>query len=108
MVMIRGWKLWYENHTDYSSNTGLFSAAPHDGVAVMYVYLLDNNKKRRQEYNGHDYYFSNGNGLFGSNNDSLEVNTKRYPHCSFKRGKWMHPAVFQAISLFARDDMEFA
>ncbi len=108
MVEIRGWKIWFEDHSTYSSNTGMFAAAPADGVAEMYVYLLDNGKKRRQQYNGHDYYFSDDAGLFGSNNDTLEVNKKRYPACAFKRGMWMHPARFEAISLGAAVDMEFA
>lgn len=108
MVTVRGWKVWYDDLSTYSSNTGLFALAPDDGMAEMYVYLLDNGKKRRQEYNGHDFYFHDDDGLFGSNNDTLEVNQKRYPNCTFKRGKWMHPARFQAIRLTAHDDMEFA
>jgi len=106
MVEIRGWKIWYEDLTTYSSKNGLFADAPDDGFIYMYVYLQDGDKRRRQTHSGVDTYFSDDNGLFGSNNDSLEDNQKRYPNCSFKRGKWVHVARYEAIRLMAGEDGE--
>ena len=103
---VRGWKIWYGDLTVYSSNNGPFKDALDDDVAYMYVYLEDGDRRRRQGHSGQDWYFSDDTGLFGSNNDSKVSNLIRYPDCSFKRGKWMHPARYEAIRLMARDDGE--
>ena len=106
MIKVRGWKIWYEDLTTYSSNNGLFAVAPDDGIIYMYVYIQDGDRRRRVNHAGVDNYFGDDKGMFGSNNDPRASNLIRYPDCSFKRGKWVHPARYEAIRLMAADDGE--
>jgi hypothetical protein len=89
MSKVVGWKAWYADGKKYNSD---WSALPDDGVIHVAVFLSDKdrfgNYVKRIE-TGHDWYFSDGDQLFGGNSDSLEENQRRYPHCSFKRGKWV-------------------
>ena len=105
-MKIRGFKIWYENGIIYSSNDGAFSKAPDDGVALMYVYINDCGKHRRHQHIGLDWYFSNDHELYGSNSDPIEDNRRRYPDCSFKRGKWMDYTHLEDIRFLADGDEE--
>jgi len=86
-----GWKLWYDDGNVFSSHDGQWKDAPQDGVLEMMVYYEKKDgmgRPTRLSLGGHDWYFSDGDQLFGCNTDSLKENKRRYPQCIFKRGKW--------------------
>lgn len=107
--MVVGWKLWYSDGTTYSSKQGTFTSAPDDGVVVMLEYedgLAPSGGRLRRVHEGADWYFSDGDQLFGSNSDSLEENKQRYPNCVFKKGKWSSNLEYRSICDLAMIDYD--
>ena len=45
-------------------------------------------RNRRVGMSGAEWYFSDGDQMFGYSNDPIEELKKRYPEAVFKRGKW--------------------
>jgi len=108
------WKIWYADSYDiktFSSAEGSWDEAPSEGVMVVMTYLADHTTHKdakgrtsRIQQTGGDWYFSDGDQLFGYNKDSREDNKKRYPQCSFKRGVWGSVEEYRRKSQMAVDD----
>jgi hypothetical protein len=87
------WKIYYSDGVVVSPDT-TWEDCPDDDIQAVIVYYdkpyeLDGILyHRRNILQGFDYYFSDGSEIF-CNNDTLEVNQRRYPGYHFKRGKWI-------------------
>ncbi len=111
-LLLVGWKLWYHNaapRVEFSSKDGSFADAPADGVVEMAAYFRNSEKPNvgqitRTFFGAKDWYFHNGFELFGSNDEPLEDNKRRYPNCTFKRGIWVSNAEMELIYRAALDD----
>ena len=84
-----GWRVFYGDGAEFSSENLEWSELPDDGVAVVVVYL---EQARRLLLLGDDWYFQwvapDGASVIASNKDPLWENERRYPGALFKRGKW--------------------
>ena len=102
-MKVLGWKIWYGDGTIWwhgpSHNDGHWTNAPNDGIVEVTLYFdqLTHGTRYREFLAGQDYYFSDGEQLFGCNNDNLATNRKRYPDCTFKRGMWFANEVWEPI-----------
>jgi hypothetical protein len=92
---VTGWKIWYDSNDTYSSTysslDGKWSDAPRDGVicySVFYTGKDPSGNSMRRIHSGEDWYFSDGDELFGANSDDYIISIKRYRNCIFLRGKW--------------------
>jgi hypothetical protein len=85
MNVIR-WRVWYVGGDTYDGSTfDAWQQLPGDGVLTIMLWFEDGTRRVEQ---GNDFYFATPDGVFGHNDDQLEVNEKRYPDALFKRGKW--------------------
>lgn len=103
-----GWKAFYLDHT-YTSKLIEWKDLPEDGLQVVILYydVKDGmGRPTRLILSGQTWYFSDGDQLFGANNDGLEENKQRYPTCTFKRGKWIRLADLEKIRQTSMGDYE--
>lgn len=104
-----GWKAYYADGSIYRSDRAAWDRIPDDGLVAVSVFESDKDRFGRNIKvirNGSDWYFSDGDQLIGSNSDPLNENAKRYPQCSFKRGKWVSLELYGEILKRAREDFE--
>jgi hypothetical protein len=92
-LTVVGWIARYDDGSVYSSKQTSFKDLPDDGVLVITVYYAGGNAEgnhRRNTMHNSDVYFSDGDQLFGHNNDPIEETEARYPGRTlhFKRGRW--------------------
>ncbi|TDI54935.1 MAG: hypothetical protein E2O95_00600 [Acidobacteria bacterium] len=112
MASITGWKIFYDDESVYSSRMGSWRDAPGDGVIRVLLYedkTDGQGRPTRSIHHGQDLYFSDGNQLFGSNNDTLQDNLGRYPRLTsedFKRGRWTSGEISERIRRVVIDDYE--
>jgi len=103
-----GWRLWYVGGATFDHHSGSWADAPYDGVLEMMVYYDQQDGQGRPCRLGlaGDWYFSDGDQLFGCNDDTLEENRQRYPQACFKRGRWAESAEYHATHKRASEDYE--
>lgn len=105
-MKVVGWKIWYTGGRIFTNKDGKFCAAPKDDVLMMMVYYEKKDgmgRPTRIAHSGSDWYFSDGR-IFGSNNDSLEENNRRYPNSCFKKGKWSTSEEMDRVNKIAIED----
>ncbi len=109
---IIGWKIFYDDESVYSSRTGSWRDAPSDGVQEVLLFEETNDSQGRPTrviHHSQDLYFSDGDQLFGSNNDELRDNLNRYPRLKsedFKRGRWTSGEIYEKIQRVVIADYE--
>lgn len=112
MARIIGWKIFYDDESVYSSRTGSWRDAPGDGVLKVLLFedkTDGQGRPTRVIHHGQDFYFSDGDQLFGSNNDKLRENLERYPRLTsedFKRGRWTSGKTYEKVRRVVIDDYE--
>lgn len=112
MARIIGWKVFYDDESVYSSRMGTWLDAPNDGVLKVLLFedtTDGQGRPTRVIHHGQDLYFSDGDQLFGSNNDTLDVNLERYPRLvreDFKLGRWTTGEIHERVRLVVIDDYE--
>jgi hypothetical protein len=112
MARVTGWKIFYDDESVYSSRTGSWRDAPADGVLKVLLFedkTDSQGKPTRVIHHGQDLYFSDGDQLFGSNNDILRENLDRYPRLTsedFKRGRWASGEILERVSKVVIADYE--
>lgn len=112
MARVIGWKIFYDDESVYSSRTGSWRDAPSDGVlrVLLYEDKIDRqNRPTRIIHQGQDFYFSDGDQLFGANDDPLRMNLERYSRLTskdFKRGRWTSGEIHERVRRVVIDDYE--
>lgn len=107
-----GWKIFYDDESVYSSKTGPWRGAPGDGVLKVLLFedkTDGQGRPMRIIHHGQDLYFSDGDQLFGSNNDTLRENLERYPMLmseDFKRGRWTSGEIHERVRRVVIDDYQ--
>jgi hypothetical protein len=96
-----GIRTWYVGGAVYDSHTTPVADFPRDGVLVVIVYFDQEyapGLPYRQVMHGDDTYFYNPvTGVFGHNNDSIELTIQRYGIETIAcRGMWDTPENYQA------------
>ena len=102
-------KAFYADGNVYTSKDYKWGDIPDDGVVALLLFQSDTdrfNRPIRVVRHGSDWYFSDGNQLFGSNSDPDYINQRRYEGCSFKRGKWIGLDKYNQLLATVRDDYE--
>ena len=88
-LKVIGWRVWYDNGSQYSSKEIKWCKLFDDGVISVVLYFDD---KTRRIMDGSDWYFKavgTDDYIYGQNNDTVEENKKRYgKDIILKRGKW--------------------
>ena len=90
-MRVIGWKAWYTEQRKFDSRQTAWADLPDDGVLLLMLYFdsRDGQKRpKRMIMSGNDYYFSDGDQLFGSSNQDPDAIRERYPTCAVKQGKW--------------------
>lgn len=104
-----GWKAYYADGNVYNSKDSKWGDIPDDGLVALLLFQSDVDRFGRPIRvirNGSDWYFSDGDQLFGSNSDPDYINQYRYPQCQFKRGKWVPLDKYNELLATVRDDYE--
>jgi hypothetical protein len=85
-MTVARWRVWYVGGGTYDGETfNDWCSIPDDGVLTVMLWFDDGTRRVEQ---GNDFYFATPDGVFGHNDDPLEINEQRYPDASFKRGMW--------------------
>lgn len=108
MTAVDSWRIWYTSDRQYNSVGDDWQDLPDDGVLALVIYYdeysADGEVQHRFVHDGEDWYFHEpGTDFFGSNQDTLEENQRRYPNCIFKRGKWVPRAEYKRVRQQAID-----
>lgn len=94
-----GWRVYYGDGKEFSSETTEWRELPEDGVAVVIVYQSNG---KRLLCLGDDWYFlwtaPDGEPVIGSNKEPLWENQRRYPEALFKRGKWTSTGMMHRLN----------
>lgn len=112
MARVIGWKIFYDDESVYSSRMGSWRDAPSDGVlrVLLFEDKIDGmGRPTRLLHHGQDFYFSDGDQLFGSNTDILRDNLDRYPRLTsedFKRGRWTSGKILERVRKVVTADYE--
>ena len=112
MARTTGWKIFYDDESVYSSRMGAWRDAPGDGVlrVLLFEDTTDGQgRPTRVIHQSQDHYFSDGDQLFGSNNNTLRENRERYPGLTsddFKLGRWTTGEILERVRQIVVADYE--
>lgn len=98
---VEGWRAYYTGGREFDSAGCEWADLPADGVLALVLYYDvwsgDGEVQHRLVLDGSDWYFHDGDELFGSNSDPPDETLERYPGVEMKRGKWTTAAEMQAV-----------
>lgn len=104
---VDGWRAYYTDDRQYDSVTDTWTTLPDDGLLVVVVYFDaysgDGDVQHTFIHDGADWYGYDGAELFVSNQQSIAVNRRRYPDCTFKQGQWTTRSEYRAVKARAID-----
>ncbi len=112
MATVTGWKIFYDDESVFSSRMGSWRDAPGDGVLRVLLYedkTDGQGRPTRVIHHGQDLYFSDGNQLFGSNNNTLRENLDRYPVLTsndVKLGRWATGEIHERVRIVVIEDYQ--
>lgn len=93
MQAVKGWRIWYDDETTFSSEDGSPEDAPVDGVLIIIEYFDDGTKRITQ---GMDYLYWNGEGWQGGNQADLDRWLRRdFPRV--KLGRWTTDTIYRQV-----------
>ena len=92
-----GWKVYYDNGKEISSQDSSWEEIPFDGILALVEFYSDG---RREVHHSRDYYILDDGKAYGTNNIHPYLQKMR----TVKMGRWSKDGLFQDILAKARGD----
>lgn len=102
MSYVRGWRAWYADGSEFSSETHNILQLPTTGLQIIMLYFRDGTR-RIIESSDRVFWQDNGSddGIFGQTDDPASDITARYPGAHIIEGSQIDDTSFRSFEAAA-------